>query len=109
MRSADEHPVENPDPVQLARPRSEERIPRRLGRGFDQLGELAVVLAAGPPEANLRRQLVLLPGMGADVVAEQRLVVAAPQPVVAGLLLVRPPARQVGARLDLAVDDRLVA
>ena len=47
--------------------------------------------------------------MRADVVAEQRRVVAPPQAVVAAVLLVGPAGGQVGDCFDVVVDDRLVA
>ena len=47
--------------------------------------------------------------MRPDDVAEQRLVVAARQPVVAAVLLVGDAARQVVDGFNVIVDDRLVA
>ena len=39
MRAAEQHPVEDPHRVQLARARAEERVARRLGRRLDELGQ----------------------------------------------------------------------
>ena len=54
-------------------------------------------------------QQVALPGLDADRVSEQRVVVSPPEAVGPAILLVRPADRQVGARLELVVDDRAVA
>src|ERR1019366_3193722 len=51
----------------------------------------------------------LLERMRSDGVAEQRLVVAPAQPIVATVLLVGPSRRKLGGTGDLVVDDRAIA
>ena len=109
MGAAEQHAVEDAHGVQLARARAHERVPRRLARLLRELGQATVLVAPRAPQAHLGRQLVALPRVRADVVAEQRLVVAAAQAVVAAVLLVGPADRQIRARADLLVDDRTIA
>ena len=94
--------------MQLAGAHAEERERLALGRRLLDL-ERAVRVAARPPEPDARREQELLPRVRADRVAEARLVVAALEPVAAGLLLVRPADRQLGADVEVVVDDRPVA
>jgi hypothetical protein len=65
--------------------------------------------ALGSPQALTRDMQKLLPRMRADRIAEQRVVLAAAQPVMPALLLVAPAARQIGERSDVVIDDRPVA
>ena len=58
------------------------------------------------PQLHLGGQLVLLPRVRADRVAEQRLVISPSQPVAAPVLLVGPPDREILGGGDLVVDDR---
>ena len=46
--------------------------------------------------------------MRADIVAEQRRILAPPHAVVAALLLIRPAGGQIGERFDFVIHDRLV-
>ncbi len=107
LASLAEHAVEDPHRVQLARARAEERVPGSLARLGD-LCQAAVLAEAGAEQPHLRRKLKALPRVRADGIAEQRLVVAAGEPVVPAVLLVGPPHRQVGGGPQLAVDDRAV-
>ena len=50
-----------------------------------------------------------LPGMRADGVTEQCVVVAAAETVMAATLLVGPTARKIGERSDVIVYDGLIA
>ena len=68
-----------------------------------------VCLALGVPQAQHRRMQKLLPRMRPDGIAEQRVVVAASEPVAPAVLLVGPTRRQVGERDDIVIDDRLIA
>ena len=47
--------------------------------------------------------------MRADRVTEERVVVAADEPIVSAVLLVGPALGQIGDRVDVVVDDRLIA
>ena len=94
--------------MQLAGADADEGVGRRVVALLGDL-ELAVGAAPGPPELQLGRVQEPLPGLRADRVAEQRLVVAAAQPVGAAVLLVGPADREVVAAGDLVVDDRAVA
>ena len=76
----------------------------RVGGDVDAGG-----VALGAPQAQQRRVQEALPGMRADGVAEQRVVVSALQAVMAAVLLVGPAGGQVGDRLDIVIDDRVVA
>ena len=105
---ADQHPVEDPDRVQLTRPRAEERISGRLVRRLGDVHERTTLIDPRLPQLHLGRQLILLPRVRSDSVAEQRLVVPAAQAIVASVLLIGPPDRQIGCRRDLVVDDRLL-
>ena len=60
------------------------------------------------PEALARREQVLLPAVGADVVAEERLVGPALETVLPGFLLVSPAGGEVRVLAYLAVHDRTV-
>ena len=57
------------------------------------------------PEPESGREQVRLPGLRAEREAEVEVARVALQPVGTGLLPVRPAARQLGRRLDLAVRD----
>ncbi len=109
VRAPEQHAVEDAHRMQLARAGAQERVARGLARGLDQLCQPPVLVAPRAPQPHLGRQLVALPRVRADVVAEQGLVVATAQPVVAALLLVGPADRQVSATVDLVIDDRAIA
>ena len=105
--AADEDAILDRDRRELARPDAEEC-------GWAGIGHLVVdgeaaVLPPRLPEAHARRQQLGLPRVGADRVAEERLVVAPGEPVLRRGLLVRPAGGQRGRRLDVGVDDGAVA
>src|SRR5438874_2733273 len=102
MVPAKEHPVLDTDRTELARPDSDERKLRgrlvsarepalsRLAADASARSWLAdrhlSALPFAPPEQAGRREQELLPGLRADVVAEQRGVVALTEPVAAAVL-----------------------
>src|SRR5580698_605497 len=49
------------------------------------------------------------PRMRPDIVAEQRLIIAAVQPILAAILLIGPAGGQIGYALDIIIHDGLVA
>ena len=106
VAAAEEHLVLDRDPVQLARAHADERERPVLERFLLDLE--AVVPALRTPEPDAGRQEELLPRVRADRVAEARLVVAALEPVAAGVLIVGPADRQIRGRVEVVVDDRAV-
>ena len=106
-RAAEQHALQH-------RPRMElhDRAPMNATfagtRPAPQVGQLAAPVAAHA-RADFSGQLVALQRVRADDEAEQRLVLAALQAVAPGLLLVGPAGGQLGAAIDLVVDDRAVA
>ena len=108
VRALQEHAVLDGDGVQLAGAHAEEGVALAPAPASAVTVD-AVGLLLGAPQAQQRRVQEALPGMRADGVAEQRLVVAPLQAVVAAVLLVGPAGRQVGDRRDVVVDDRLIA
>jgi len=85
MGARAEHPVEHRDRGQVAGPHPNERVPRNLfGLG-----------AVGGPQALPGRMQELLPRLRASGMAEQRVVVAAAQPIVAGAHVHAPALRQI--------------
>src|SRR5450755_162881 len=109
MHAAEQHSVEHSDRVQLTRPRPEERKAEGFTWWLGYLAQPTVLVDPRPPELYVRRQLVLLPGVRTDGVAEQRLVVPSPQAVMAAVLLVGPADREIPSGADLVVDDRPIA
>ena len=109
MRAPEQDSVEDPHRVQLARPRPEERVPGRRPRWLGYLDEPAPLVDPGPPEADLGWRLVLLPRVRPDRIAEQGLVVPAPESVVAAVLLVGQANRQIRRAADLVIHDRVIA
>ena len=104
---AHQHAVLDGDGGDLAGAHADEGEARAvLRRRVDAHG---VSVARGAPEILDRRVQEFLPGMRADGIAEERLVVAADDTVVSAVLLVGPAFGQVGDRVDIVVDDRLVA
>ena len=108
MAVSQEHSVEDPDPVQLARARTEKRVAWRLPGRLRDFVEPAVIVDKRPPQLHLGGQLVLLERVWSDGITEQGLVLAPPEPVVAAVLLVGPPDRQIAAARNLVIDDRLL-
>ena len=109
MRAPQQHPVEDPHRVQLARPRPEERVPRRRPWRLTDVDEPALLVDPGAPQAHLGWQLVLLPRLRSDRIAEQGLVLPPAEAVVAAVLLVGPADRQIRRPADLVVHDCAVA
>ena len=105
--SAEEHPILDGDRVEFAGAHAEEgEALAGIGLRHDA-DALRIVL--GAPETQQRRVQELLPRMRSDGVAEQRLIIAAYEPVGPAVLLVGPAARQVVDGGDVVIDDRLVA
>ena len=103
----EEHAILYGDCRELAGAHSDEgkfRVGLRLG-GDRDLGALALRM----PEIATRRVQIFFPRVGADDIAEERVVVAPLQAVGAALLLVRPAGRQIFDAGDVVIDDRLVA
>jgi hypothetical protein len=69
----------------------------------------AVFRAIGRPESDSGLEQVLLPGVGADGVAEEGLVVAPLEAVLAPVLFVGPSFGEFGDGFDFVVDDGAVA
>ncbi len=107
--AAEQHAVEDSHRVQLARTRAQKRVAPSAAGLLHEFGQPALLVAPRAPQGQLRRQLVALPGVRADGVGEQRLLLETAQPVVTSVLLVGPPGRKIGARGDLVVDDHLIA
>ena len=108
VRVAHEDPVLDGDRGQVAGANADEGVARPLLLLL-LVGDRPVLRPPRLPEGQVRREEVVLPGVRADVEAEERLVVALVEPVGAALLLVGQPLGQVGGRGDLLVDDRPVA
>ena len=102
-----EHLVLDANGRKLARPDADEGQRRGLFLGVEHLEPGAPPLGAPEHERSWVKEL--LPGVGRDGVAEERLVVPARQPVPSGFLFVRPAFGQVADRADVVVDDRAVA
>lgn len=68
----------------------------------------AVAVPARAPQAHPRREQVPLPWVGADRVAEARLVGSPLEPVAAAVLPVGPADGKLACRLEVVVDDRPV-
>ncbi len=106
VAAAEEDPVLDRDPVELAGAHSDQGERGVLERLLLDLE--AVVASLRAPEPDARREQELLPRVRADRVAEARLVVAALEPVGARVLAVLPADRELGGRLEILVDDRAV-
>ena len=109
MRAPEQDAVEDSHRVQLARPGPEERVPGRRPWRLVDVDEPPPLVDPGPPQAHLGWQLVLLPRVRPDRIAEQGLVVATAEPVVAAVLLVGPADRKIRRPADLVIHDRVVA
>jgi hypothetical protein len=107
--SPDEDVIQDVHRVQLAGARSDEGVPRRAPRGLQEVAQLSALIHAGAPQGDRGRQLVALERVGANGVAEQRLVVAGEKSIPTPVLLVGPADGEIGSHGDLVIDDRTVA
>jgi hypothetical protein len=103
MGTRQKHPILNRDCVQLARAHA---VARRIGGLLDDLEAVTVLPAPSPPHPQPGRVQDLLPGLRADGIAKNRLILAAPQPIGAAILLVALADRKVSSGAHLAIDDR---
>ena len=103
MGAAGEDAVLDGDGGEVAGAHADEREPVGSGR-LGRRGHLAPA-ALRRPQPPGRGVQELFPRLGAHGVAEQRVIAAAGQPIASAVLLVGPPARQVGDAVDVVVDD----
>ena len=106
MRAPQEDPVLNGDRMHLARPHADEGEALRFVLLVRDLE--APLSTPGAPERQDRGMQEPLPGLWADGIAEQLLVSAPLQLIVAAGLLVGPAGGKIVHRAQVVIDDRAV-
>ena len=105
---ADEDLVLNTDRGQVAGANPDEGVAGNFLRFLLEV-DLAISSLTAPPESERRGKEMALPGIGPDVVCEERGIVPLCEPVAAALLLVCESLRQISGRGNLLVEDGPIA
>ena len=105
---ADEDLVLNTDRGQVAGANPDEGVAGNFLRFLLEV-DLAISSFVAPPESEPRGKEMALPGIGPDVVCEERGIVPLCEPVAAALLLVCESLRQISGRGNLLVEDGPIA